>query len=486
MNQPIPLRYRGVRYEGRSPVVPARQFVGSGHYRGLPVRFSVAEPQVAAWWRGPASALRSRFRLTYRGVPYWLAPAQSALVRSPVLVAPLDWLPLAPRRSWAGRSPASSPEIPSALVARDRLHQSKHTTSTQPNTASNSRHLDQSNLEQFNLDQSDLEPSEIIQSEIIISNKNQQTLEQSEIIVPDTHQQTLEQSEIMISDVNQKTLGQSNLECLELKQSDLENSNLEFISSKSGQPSLGQSSLNQSGSKQSGSEQSGLESSYLGNSDSNQQNLGKFNLDQSDLDQSELERSKLDQANLDRADLEQSDLEQSDLNQSDLNQSDLNQSDLEQSDLNQSDLNQSDLEQSDSDQFDLTQLNFDQANHPRSEQTHQTHQTNINSSWVAFTLRESDSPALDADVLRSRVPAKQGNAASRFTERQLPIAVGSRGPEVAIVQGWLRRRGVWRRRVTSYFDPLMREAVRDFQRQCGLRDDGIVDAETYAHLQRPR
>lgn len=64
------------------------------------------------------------------------------------------------------------------------------------------------------------------------------------------------------------------------------------------------------------------------------------------------------------------------------------------------------------------------------------------------------------------------------------LRLSSRGPEVVLLQDYLVRLGYLPPKSDGIFGPQTEKAVRRFQRDEGLQDDGIVGAETWKRLRR--
>ncbi len=62
------------------------------------------------------------------------------------------------------------------------------------------------------------------------------------------------------------------------------------------------------------------------------------------------------------------------------------------------------------------------------------------------------------------------------------LSIGSRGDAVSSVQQELLERGYFNHSVTGYYGHITQDAVTRFQRDCGIRVDGIVGPETRGKL----
>ena len=62
------------------------------------------------------------------------------------------------------------------------------------------------------------------------------------------------------------------------------------------------------------------------------------------------------------------------------------------------------------------------------------------------------------------------------------LSIGSRGDAVSSVQQELLERGYFNHRVTGYYGNVTKDAVIAFQKDCGIRVDGIVGPETRGKL----
>jgi len=70
-----------------------------------------------------------------------------------------------------------------------------------------------------------------------------------------------------------------------------------------------------------------------------------------------------------------------------------------------------------------------------------------------------------------------------ITHDDIPaVKLGSRGPHIKYLQGRLRELGYYRGPVTGCFGPRTKFAVRKFQRDCNVPDNGIVDRSLLASI----
>ena len=104
--------------------------------------------------------------------------------------------------------------------------------------------------------------------------------------------------------------------------------------------------------------------------------------------------------------------------------------------------------------------------------------------WRAFALRYNGEGQVDhyADALAA---AYAGEVVLDNVEPgSRTLRVGSKGPDVRVLQETLARRGFDPGPVDGHFGDLTLEAVREFQKAEGLMGDGVVGPNTWAAIQK--